>query len=247
VPNNPVHRERLCLAIEASNPGVHAEVGVGILAAPGEPPRVLATEALREVGRNEDDLLPAIERACAAAAVRADHIRLVAVSIGPGGYTSLRVACAAGKMIAAAVGAACVGVPTPLAVARSRSAQSDGADARVGVILAGKDRSAYLTIMPRGGWRPGTLLPLGKLVTAADFPTDAIDRVIGDRHIPAEIAALLAARGCQVLPPRFSASACLELASALPETNPVHLVPFYAREPDAVTLWRQRAKYDQNK
>lgn len=244
----PAHStsDRICLAIEASNPGVHAEVGVGLLSGPGGPARILSIEMLREVGRNEDDLLPAIDRACAAAGVRAGRIGLVAVSIGPGGYTSLRVACAAGKMIAAAVGAACVAVPTPLVVAQSKSELAEGG-ARVGVILAGKDRSAFLTIMPRGGWRAGLPLPIGHLVTETDFPIDEVDLIIADGHIPAEIASLLAARGLRLHPPEFSARACLELAAMLPETDPVQLVPFYAREPDAVTLWRLRKKNDLNK
>jgi tRNA threonylcarbamoyl adenosine modification protein YeaZ len=230
--------ERLCLAIEASNPGVHAEVALGHIRGPRDVPTLLALERLREVGRNEDGLLPAIQRACAAAGAKPRDIRTVAVSIGPGGYTSLRVACAAGKMIAAATGAACVGIPTALVVARSASAHSK--DARLGVLLAGKDETAYLTPFQRGGWQFGDALPRGGLVSASDFPVDELDIVIGDPHVPSSISELLAARSVQVIEPRFSASACLELASQLSEVDAIQLVPLYPREPDAVTLWRKR-------
>jgi tRNA A37 threonylcarbamoyladenosine modification protein TsaB len=114
VPNDAApRRDRYCLAIETSNPSINAEVALGVLRESGAPSAgvdCITVEPVREVGRNEDDLLPAIDRACRRAGIAARQIARVGVSVGPGGYTSLRVACAAGKMIAEAVGALCVPV-----------------------------------------------------------------------------------------------------------------------------------------
>jgi tRNA A37 threonylcarbamoyladenosine modification protein TsaB len=241
---NQPGNSRLCLAIEASNPGVNAEVALGMVGPAGEPATILAIEALREVGRNEDDLLPAIDRVCRAGSVTPRQLRMVAVSIGPGGYTSLRVACAAAKMICETTGAACIPVPSALALVTA--ARELATDKRVGVLLAGKDQSAHLTPFSKGGWQPGAAVPSGSLIAAPEFPVDEIDAVIGDRHIPPPIRQLLATRAVPIIEPRFCARACLELAAHLPAIDPIQLVPFYPREPDAVTLWRLRARPDQN-
>lgn len=227
-----------CLVIEASNPGINAEVGVGRVRPDGKSVELLLIEPVKPVGRNEDDLLPAIDRACRAAGVRAAELRLIGVSTGPGGYTSLRVACAAAKMIAEASGAKCVSIPTALVAARGCAE----AEARVGVLLAGKDDSAFLSVMPKGGWKGGMPVPQGALVTASNFPLDQVDLVLGDRHVPAPIQELLSARGVRVEAPRLTAAACCELVMDLARVDPVDLVPVYPREPDAVTLWRARSK-----
>lgn len=225
-----------CLAIEASNPGVHAEVGVGRIMESGVD--VLGIEPIRPVGRNEDDLLPAIDRVCRSAGVQPGSLRLVGVSVGPGGYTSLRVACAAGKMIAAASGGKCVPIPTALGIVTHMRARF--ADARVGVFLAGKDDSAHLTIFPRGGWTRGTPLPQGALVTVSTLPLEQVDIALGDRYVPAPLRDALTNANVPLVEPSLSAAACLGLMAKLDAVDPVELVPIYPREPDAVTLWRQR-------
>lgn len=198
---------------------------------------VVAVEPVREVGRNEDDLLPAIDRACARAGIAARQIALVGVSIGPGGYTSLRVACAAGKMIAEAVGARCV----PVSSAAVAALGAGRVDARLGVCLASKDDAVYFTLFPPG-WTPGEPVPVGGLLGAGDVPLEQIDILIGDEHIPPTLRQRAVAAGIPVQEPRLTASACLQLACAAEgaSIDPVELVPFYPREPDAVTLWRKR-------
>lgn len=241
LPMHPAATEYLCLAIENSNPGIHAEVAVG-MSRGNEASRVLAVESLRQVGRNEDDLLPAIERALKSAGIsgevsrKGQRIGLVAVSIGPGGYTSLRVSCAAAKMIAEVHGSTCVPVPTALAVSRAIGT----GHGKLGVLLAGKDQSAYFTAFAREGWHAPTAVPEGRLVSAEDPALQEVEAVAGDRHVPAPIRAALAAKGIALIAPIYSAAACLQLATELPGVDSVALVPMYPREPDAVTLWRKR-------
>jgi tRNA threonylcarbamoyl adenosine modification protein YeaZ len=235
-----VEEEFLCLAIETSNPSANAEVAVGITGASSA--RVLAVVPLREVGRNEDDLLPAIDRACAAAGVTPGDLRRVAVSIGPGGYTSLRVACAAGKMIAEATGALCVPIPSAVAVAHAveRPGVRGVGGVGVGVCLASKDGSTHLTLFDGGFWQPPAAMPRGRLVDGSNFPFDEVGLIVADKHFPSSIRDEAVVRGIEMMEPRFSAASCLHLAGRIEAVEPLELLPIYPREPDAVTLWRKR-------
>src|SRR5262245_58553079 len=100
----------LCLAIEISNPSAAAGAGVALGRA-GAGLQVLVVEALAPERRHDDDLVPSIDRVFRRAGCSPGEIGLVGVSIGPGGFTSLRIAIAAAKMICEATGSRCVGVP----------------------------------------------------------------------------------------------------------------------------------------
>ena len=67
--------------------------------------------------RHDDDLLPAIVRLYKRCALVPGMTDAVGVSIGPGGFTGLRIAVSTGKMMAEATGAKIVAVPTALVVA----------------------------------------------------------------------------------------------------------------------------------
>src|SRR5690606_35606531 len=177
------------------------------------------------------------DRACARAGITARQIALVGVSIGPGGYTSLRVACAAGKMIAEAVGARCV----PVSSAAVAALGAGSVNQRLGVCLSSKDDAVHFTLFPHG-WTIGEPVPIGELLGAGDVPLDQIDVLIGDEHLPPALRQRAGAAGIPVQQPRLTATACLQLACARggASIDPVELVPFYPREPEAVTLWRKR-------
>lgn len=76
--------------------------------------------------RHDDHLFPEIARLLAIGGVALTDVTRVAVAIGPGSFTGLRVAIAAAQGIARASGAAAVGVPTldvaayPFAASRMR-------------------------------------------------------------------------------------------------------------------------------
>lgn len=76
--------------------------------------------------RHDDHLFPQIERLIALADVALEDVTRIAVAIGPGSFTGLRVAIAAAQGIARASGALSVGVPTldvaahPFAASRIR-------------------------------------------------------------------------------------------------------------------------------
>lgn len=237
------------LAIEISNPGSagHGAGSVAIGRLIGASVTHIDAEPVGAGGRgsggfggHDDDLMPAIERLCTRAGShpRSGHLRRVGVSIGPGGYTSTRVACAAGKMIAEASGAECVAVPTALAVLEA--AQSTLRSGRVAVALAGKGETAWVQVFENGEPRaPGTVVDS---LAAAPMFTSGVRVLIAGRHLPAPIRAAAESAGVRLVEPAFDAAACARVAARTTPIDPAELVPLYPREPDAVTLWRARKK-----
>ena len=244
----------LVLAIETSNPSASADgagasgVALGRLGAGGAVD-VLGRELLRSRGSaaggagvaarggHDDDLLPAIDRVFARLGADAGELAWVAVSAGPGGYTGLRVACAAGAMVALARGAKCVRVPSALVVLESVD-QSLRLEGPIAVALASKNDSAWVQVF-EGGAEVGA----GSLLNAEGLERvggRGVRTLIADRFLPEAMRAGTERMGMRVVEPVYSAEACLRVAARLTPVDPAELVPLYPREPDAVTLWREK-------
>jgi tRNA threonylcarbamoyladenosine biosynthesis protein TsaB len=190
-------------------------------------------------------LLVAVEDVLARAGVGWEGVERIAVGVGPGGFTGLRIGIATARALAQARGLPLVGVSTLEAVARGASADTVIAaiDARRGEIFA-------------AAWRGGELL----LSPAAFKPEDLVRRVASLARAPltapggppASVPAPLAVGDGAV---RFREH--LERAGARvpPDGDDVHrlhalqvcrlgaegrpgdrdeLLPDYLREPDAV-------------
>lgn len=215
---------------------------------------------------NTDDLVPAIARVLTDASrdlprpLRPADIGLIALSIGPGGYTALRVACAAARGIALCVDALAVApgrapmtrraIPTALAAAAATVPELPTpawAGRCVAVALASKGHSAVVTIVP-GGPSFWTAPCTGRAARAWDhcaqpgLPPPAA--LIADAHAPPDITRGAADAGADLLPARLDAAVLLRLAAhwhPSPAASPDDAFsPDYAREPEAVTLWRAR-------
>ena len=225
----------LTLAIETSNPSVHPGPGVALGRIAHGRADVLGVEPLAKTSRHDDDLMPAIDRLFARLGAAPNHIASVAVSVGPGGYTALRVAVATAKMIAEAQGARCVAVPAALPIAlRAR-----GVEAPFAVLLAGKGDSAWAAVFTEG-WRTDPAAgSAGRLITAPDLDALGARALVGDRFTPEPIRARAGELGIAIHEPVYDPAACLEAAAVLPDLDPGDLAPIYPREPDAVTLWRK--------
>lgn len=238
------------LAIESSNPSSADGIdGNGPGVALGEVVHragawsiagTIAIESLRRQSGREDDLMPAIDRICKQEGTTADRIGLVAVSVGPGGFTALRVAVTIGNAIAFATGAACVAIPSALVVA-CRVACSG----RFAVLLASKGETSFATVFSPG-WgserAESVTCPQGTLVRAADIAGLDVELLVSDKFLPAAIREAAERAGVRVVAPHFDPAACLELGCRLPVAAPGSLSPLYAREPEAVTLWKARQK-----
>ncbi len=228
--------ELVTLAIETSNPSAMADGSAGAVAlgagANLESLRVLGAESLGSTDRHDDGLMSAIDRLCRAAGVPAKSVGRVAVSIGPGGYTAVRIAVATARMISLATGAKCAGVPTARVVARR--APADVAD--FAVALASKGETANITVFRD---RRPTDLP-GRLLAAEDLRSLDVRTLIADRFLPAAMRAACHDLGMMVIRPVFDPVACLEASFQVPEQEALTLLPLYPREPEAVTQWRRR-------
>ncbi len=228
------------LAFELSNPTSGAADASSL--ALGRGGTVIATEHVAPAAprSDEDDLFPAIQRLLEKAGIGVQDLRggRMAVSVGPGGYTGLRVACAAAKTLAEAVGAACVPVPTAL-VALHAYRQGSGAAGPAAVALASKSDSAWVFVE---GDEDATAARFIHAATVGEvLKQRGVSVLIADAHLPGAIREACAGCGVSVVAPALSAAACLEVAARLGAIDPALLVPVYAREPDAVTLWKRRA------
>jgi tRNA threonylcarbamoyladenosine biosynthesis protein TsaB len=98
------------------------------------------------------ELSPAIETALAQAGLGANDLEAVAVAIGPGSYTGLRIGLAVAKGLALANRAALIGVPTLDVIAYAQPVREKTLAA---VLKAGRGRLAvgWYTARKKGGWK----------------------------------------------------------------------------------------------
>ncbi len=185
-------------------------------------------------GRHDDDLMGAIDRHYPRLGLQPRETRAIGVSIGPGGFTGLRIAVAAAKMLAETLGAKIVAVPTALVVAESYAGPGP-----IVVALASRGSTVWATRLERGAaWQADDA---GALCDSTGLPLQGAAALLGDRHLPTEVVDACARHRVPLVEPVFSPLACLAVAWRLLEegrtTDPLALLPIYARPP-AVTIPR---------
>lgn len=190
----------------------------------------------------EDHLMHVIDALCRAHGVGPRDLRVVAVSVGPGGFTGLRVACATAQALVHACGAVPVAVPSAEVVVRTvgcghASAWPEGQ--RFAVVLAAKGDDAWVT---RGAVTRGAVrVERAGLETWSTFSSEPPDGdVFVDPHAQGHWAEVSGARRAD-----WSAAACLRAAEAglregTARTAPREMVPLYPRVAEAVALWEAR-------
>lgn len=236
---DPQRVQPVILAIETSNPtaepGRSASVAVALLdGSDAAPPRQVASVTL---GPEESQgLLPSIDRCFKQCALTPDALRVpgsrIAVSIGPGGYTSIRLAVTAAKVLAESTGALCIPVPTahvaaarvsnphPFAIALASKRET------AWVAAFNPDRTEHRAIGISDERVIDTLVSIG------------VDLLVVDRFAPPAMVERARACGVRIQPPTFDALACCELGARYQPLDPIELEPLYPREPEAVTKWR---------
>ena len=186
----------------------------------------------------------------AEAGASAEALGAVAVAVGPGGFTGLRVAIAFAKSVALARSLPVVGLPSARVFAASDAAR--GGKGPWLVALASKSGTAFVAEVSSDSRDACSLVAPGAVMAAEAFAQRcrAVAAnggvLLSDEHLDATLAQVaadagLATRPLETDPAALLALAARELAAGRTD-DPQALSPEYAREPEAVTKWRERAK-----
>jgi len=208
-----------------------------------EGPNLVAEVRLSERLHHARDLLVTMREACAEADWSPRGIDLVAVSIGPGSFTGLRIAVTLAKVMAWDAGTRVAAVPTLPALAENAPADRP----RVCTVLDAKRYGLYTSVFERRA--DGTLAEvLGPTCLAPEELAGrlAADTFVLGRGIAVAQDALgrfdLAPEALWDVRPAAIARTGLAMAERGELADPMHLEPVYLRRPEAEELWERRQK-----
>lgn len=148
---------------------------------------VVAEQGWRSGNTQTMEMAPAIERLWARAGITADELSGIAVAIGPGSYTGLRIGLGFAKGLALANGTLLVGVPTLDVIAASVPKMRRPL---IVVIEAGRTRvtAGEFGWQGRAGWQ---LVNKADNYTWADLLEKVADKVMFTGEITAEAATMI--------------------------------------------------------
>ena len=184
--------------------------------------------------------------------VEPSELGSVAVAVGPGGFTGLRVSIAFAKALALARGISVIPVPSALVFAASDAARGDGGgDGGAGgpwiVALAAKGQTAWVASVGR----TRRLDREGEVLDADRFEALAVEAaaqggvLLADEHLDPEFVGRARTSGLRRAGLEVDVGAFAVIAAEILRSggavHPAALLPIYAREPEAVTNWRARA------
>ena len=196
------------------------------------------TTTLESASGVDDQLMPAIKQLFAEADAQPQDLSLIGVSIGPGGFTGLRVAVSTARTLAMTTGCRVVAVPSAIVAAMGHP-EIEG---DLAVLLAGRRDSAWLT---RVGSDHGIVGEPGLVCeeTVASAIAGCVV-VLGDEHVPTPLQEAITAARFKLTPPRWDPLACLQAAERAADGGqyaaPSTLEPLYPRPPEAVRLFKAR-------
>ena len=257
---HPVGGDRVnLLAIESAT----SLVGAALLADSGA-----AAERSHQEGRmHAESLAPAIEEVCALSGITVREVEAIAVDVGPGLFTGLRVGVATAKALAQGLGIGVLAVSSLdiLAAGADAASGTDGArtvvavvDARRGEVFTSRYRfdgaasgaDGVLDPAPAQRSPPRLVTPEALTRSLTDMDRGGGERVliVGDgavryRHLLADAQAGdldLVERVSSPSPLTLARLARLRLDAGAGLARPADVVPDYRREADARINWEQR-------
>jgi tRNA threonylcarbamoyladenosine biosynthesis protein TsaB len=250
----------IVLAIESAT----IEVGVALTGPAG----LLAALVARPGRRHVETLHPAVEAICAAAGVSLGAVDAIAVDVGPGLFTGIRVGVAAAKAFAFALAVpvvACSSIEVLAYAGRDMSVEVvPVVDMRRGeVAWALPDSAGALAVLPAAGSTSGAVaaaaVPRGVRLGGVDELAGELAAcarpllLVGDGarrygdHLVEEVVArggvAPAVAGDTLGAPPVASLAELGARRAIAgsTTSAVELTPIYLRAPDVRINWAQRA------
>lgn len=230
---------RYTIAIETTAP-----IGSVALAADGQ---LLGSVTVDRASQSQDTLIPCIQALCDRFALTIDEHTRIAVSLGPGGFTGLRIAVTACKMFALAVHTPIIPIPTASILAHKAHPEPPTTpDSDLIVCLGLKKTQAWVQrFRPAADhWQPDlqpNLLTPDRIIDPS-FATN-LAFALTDRIDP-DWSTALKSIGVELRQTQPDAATMIHLLAKQPDNfqpvDPAQLSPIYAREPEAVRLWRQR-------
>ena len=185
-----------------------------------------ASERLTQPPAHAAELMPAIAQAMADAGLGYDDLDAIAVGVGPGGFTGLRIGVATARALANSAG-------LEVRPVSSLSALSDGIEAehRLAVIDARRGE-VFARLDPRGDERVAEPAELAQRVAGSGLhPLAAGDGAVRFRDVFEAAGVPVAAAGSRAHVVR-GLSIC-RLALDAPPAPPEDVLQQYLREPDA--------------
>jgi tRNA threonylcarbamoyladenosine biosynthesis protein TsaB len=171
---------------------------------------------------HQERLAPMVREAMEEAKITFSALDRIAVTVGPGSFTGVRVGLAFAKGLALALETPCVGLGTLAALAASPA----GADRRAAVIDAGRG-SVYLQLFEDGAELSAPDILALETAAARLAELAPVDRLVGPQASRL-IQSLPAAKAVDLAAP--AAGAIARLGRAAPLVPPR---PLYLRAPDA--------------
>jgi len=193
--------------------------------------KTLASESLAMARGHAEALMPLIARVMDKAEISFSDLDRIAVTVGPGSFTGLRVGIAAARGIALASGKPAVGVTTLAVYAAAHIASEDGA--QIVVAIDAKHGNVYVQVFGNSG-RTVLAPQIAAVADAARAAREAPVRIVGSG------AGLLAAGWPAGEPPPLLVDPAgappiewvARLGAAARKTD-VAPKPLYLRAPDA--------------
>jgi len=183
--------------------------------------------------------MPSIALASDELGVTPIDIELIAVSIGPGGFTGLRTSIAFAKMISYATHANIIPIESAIVIANG----ANKGDGPFLVVSSVKQQSFWLSRVER---RDRVWECAARLSGVDDFgaQTVGVTAVFGDEFVPSEMCQTLQKQDIPLFESKCNARSLLEIAirkSTLGVfVDPLQLFPIYPRVPEAVRVWNER-------
>lgn len=194
---------------------------------------------LLSAGRYDEQLMPAIDRLYGRLGLRPADTGAVGVSVGPGGFTGLRIAVTTAMMLAETAGASIVSIPSALVAASSYEGPGP-----IVVALAAKGSTCWAARLDRTGDGMWGIASEGRLADAASIDLTGVKAVLADSYLPQALREKCEQLGRKVVAPNFDSLACLAILTHLymedRTTDPLVLTPMYPRPPEAVVRWEAR-------
>ena len=234
--STPKATHEVVLAIELSNPSASPDAhAVALFSFDTDSASLIGSLPIAPTMRSSDSLMVLVETLCAEHEISPGDIARIIVSVGPGGYTALRISTTTAKVLAHTLGCALVAVPSALV-----AAQGIDPDHRPGLIaLASKNQLAHCSIVEQDG-SVESVGVIGADEAGALVDARSVRSFIADAHLPSSFVEQAHRLGIEVHPITLDARNALQASAGIDPSSPIELMPIYAREPDAVTQWRTR-------